>query len=231
MSSPSSRREVREKISKTGEVGSIPLPLEEEIPTSALRHSNYGNFKGEIRVCHVISDGGYSEESFAENHRLRFPQSPGGIESADEQCEGRRIYDGDTWKEFTEGEAYTTAAALTAEDAAYEIYEAKESLQAAIDVLAGNINFDTIGAGISDMFNGDEDNTWLFAGGAEAQGRFAEVGGVRNYVGQFEEYIRWVKASVSSEIWKRQRYTINVGRAGQDIEAFEEKLDGYIDSL
>lgn len=198
-------------------------------PASALRHSNYGNFKGEIKSV-MISDGGYSEESFAENHSSGSPKALEELTALMSSVKAED-YDGDTWKEFTEGEAYTTAAALTLANAAYEIYEAKESLQAAIDVLAGNINFDTIGAGISNMFNGDGDNTWLFAGGAEAQGRFAEVGGVRNYVGQFEEYIRWVKASVSTEILKRQRYTMNVGRAGQDIEAFEENLDGYIDSL
>lgn len=85
------------------------------------------------------------------------------------------------------------------------------------------------GSDISHMFNSDEDNTWLFAGGVETQGRFEEIRGTRNFVGQFEEYIRWTKAS-KSEL-QRQRYMINVGKAGQDIVTFEKKLDGYISSL
>lgn len=85
------------------------------------------------------------------------------------------------------------------------------------------------GSDISQMFNLDEDNTWLFAGGVETQGRFEEIRGARNFVGQFEEYIRWTKAS-QNEL-QRQRYMINVGKAGQDIVTFEKKLDGYISSL
>lgn len=198
-------------------------------PTSALRHSNYGNFKGEIKSV-MISDGGYSEESFAEHHTSGAPKALEKLKALmDSVVEDE--YDEEAWKEFMEGDAYTNAAAMSLENAAYEIYGAYEALAAAVDVLSGNIDFDAIGGDISNMFNGDGDNTWLFAGGVEAQGRFAEVAGVRNYVGQFEEYVRWVKASVSSEILKRQRYTINVGKAGQDIQGFEAKLDGYIESL
>ncbi len=50
------------------------------------------------------------------------------------------------------------------------------------------------------------DNTWLFGGGAETQGRFSEIGGIRNYIGQFEEYIRWVKR-IDNELYGMQRYT------------------------
>ncbi len=71
------------------------------------------------------------------------------------------------------------------------------------------------------------DNTWLFGGGVETQGRFEEIGGVRNYIGQFEEYVRWVKR-VNGVLEGMQRYTINVGKAGEDAVAFAEKLDECI---
>ena len=85
------------------------------------------------------------------------------------------------------------------------------------------------GTAISNMFNSDPDNTWLFAGGVETQGRFAEIRGARNFVGQFEEYIRWTKATSNETL--RQRYMVNVGKAGQDVVTFETKLDDYILSL
>ncbi len=76
----------------------------------------------------------------------------------------------------------------------------------------------------SGMFASDSlDNTWLFGGGVETQGRFAEIGGVRNYIGQFEEYVRWEKR-VNSVLEGMQRYTINAGKAGQDASAFAGRL-------
>jgi len=94
---------------------------------------------------------------------------------------------------------------------------------------AADIKLVYSGTAISNMFNADPDNTWLFAGGVETQGRFAEVRGARNFVGQFEEYIRWTKAGANEIL--RQRYMVNAGKAGQDVVAFETKLDGYISSL
>ena len=83
----------------------------------------------------------------------------------------------------------------------------------------------------SGMFAADSlDNTWLFGGGIETQGRFAEIGGVRNYIGQFEEYVRWVKR-VNDTLKGMQRYTINAGKAGQDAAAFAQILSGYITRL
>lgn len=81
---------------------------------------------------------------------------------------------------------------------------------------------------ISAMFDRSDDNTWLFAGGVEAQGRYAEIKGNRNFTGHFEETVRRGDSGGAPE---HQRYTINVGQAGQDIIAFEEKLDGYIERL
>lgn len=48
------------------------------------------------------------------------------------------------------------------------------------------------GSAITEVFAANvlkNENTWLFAGCIETQGRFAEVGGARSYVGHFEEYI------------------------------------------
>lgn len=196
-------------------------------PKSTIRHTNYGKFSGILKSV-VITDGGYSEEAFA-RHRLL------GADKAMEMLSGmlssvkEEDYDAAAWQTFTESAAYTAAAALDVNHAAYEIYEAAEPLQAAIDTLKGEVNFDTIGSRISEMFAEAGNESWLFAGGVEAQGRFSEIAGVRNYVGQFEEYIRWVKAT-SSQL-KRQRYTINVGKAGDDLTAFEAKLDQYIEKL
>lgn len=81
---------------------------------------------------------------------------------------------------------------------------------------------------ISAMFDRSDDNTWLFAGGVEVQGRYAEIKGNRNFTGHFEETVRRGDSGGAPE---HQRYTINVGQAGQDIAAFAEKLDGYIEKL
>jgi len=48
----------------------------------------------------------------------------------------------------------------------------------------------SLGSQISNMFNDDVDNTWLFVGGEEVQGSYNQVQGMRNYVSHFEEYIR-----------------------------------------
>ena len=72
------------------------------------------------------------------------------------------------------------------------------------------------------------DNTWLFGGGTEAQGRYEEIGSYRNYIGHFEEYIRWIKR-VDGTLFGMQRYTINAGKAGQDAVSFAERLDELIE--
>lgn len=71
------------------------------------------------------------------------------------------------------------------------------------------------------------DNTWLFGGGVETQGRFAEIGGVRNYMGQFEEYIRWERR-IDSTLYGMQRFTVNAGKAGRDAAGFADELERYI---
>ncbi len=85
----------------------------------------------------------------------------------------------------------------------------------------------------SGMFSaGGDKDTWLFGGGVETQGRFSEIGGVRSYIGQFEEYIRWTKSSTNSDNpYDMQRYMINVGKKGQDAVAFAANLNEYIEKI
>lgn len=88
---------------------------------------------------------------------------------------------------------------------------------------------DNTGSGLtSGMFARDSlDNTWLFGGGVETQGRFAEIGGVRNYIGHFEEYVRWVKR-VDGVLLGMQRYVINTGKENQDAISFAQELEDLI---
>lgn len=82
----------------------------------------------------------------------------------------------------------------------------------------------------SGMFSAAADNTWLFGGGVETQGRFSEIGGVRNYVGQFEEYVRWlVSGGTSDSPLPMQRYMINAGKEGCDAVQFADDLEKYIE--
>ena len=61
-------------------------------------------------------------------------------------------------------------------------------------------------------------NSWMFDGGRTTAGSFTEIGSIRNYVYQFEEYVRGKKMAAISTGWNsRQRYTINVGRDGQTL--------------
>lgn len=78
------------------------------------------------------------------------------------------------------------------------------------------------GSAISEMFqNQYDDNSWVFTGGETVQGGFSQTRGVRNYVGQFEEYVRWTKSGNENG---RQRYTINTGKAGQTLK---DIVDNY----
>lgn len=89
----------------------------------------------------------------------------------------------------------------------------------------------SIGSSIDAMFEISDENTWLFAGGVEAQGRYEEIQGCRSYIGHFEECVR--RGGDGSGL-QHHRYTINAGKAGQDIGGFLVKLDGengYINTL
>lgn len=188
----------------------------------------FHNLEGEIKSV-LITDGGYDESAFAANHLAGSEAAMAELTALLGTAGEETDYSESRWNAYTSSAAYTTAVGLTASNAPYEIYNAQVELKEAIEMLTGELNLDTIGKGISAMFNTDPDNTWLFAGGVETQGRFSEIRGARNYVGQFEEYIRWTKATANELL--RQRYMINVGKAGQDIVTFETKLDSYIESL
>lgn len=85
------------------------------------------------------------------------------------------------------------------------------------------------GSGFSSgMFSEAADNTWLFGGGIETQGRFAEIGGIRNYIGQFEEFMRWRCGGSSEAPLPMQRYVINAGKEGCDAVQFAANLETYI---
>ncbi|MFK8242881.1 glycoside hydrolase domain-containing protein [Facklamia sp. 252] len=84
----------------------------------------------------------------------------------------------------------------------------------------------TAGANISEMFNTDHDNTWVFTGGLNVQGGSAFTEGIRNYVGQFEEYIRWTKSGNTNA--GLQRYVINTAKAGTTINTIAENFDTYV---
>lgn len=78
------------------------------------------------------------------------------------------------------------------------------------------------GSAVGEMFQIQYgDNSWVFTGGEAVQGGFAQTRGVRNYVGQFEEYVRWTKAGNENG---RQRYTINTGKASQTLK---DVVDNY----
>lgn len=77
----------------------------------------------------------------------------------------------------------------------------------------------TLGSDINQMFDNSPDNTWVFTGGADVEGGFAQTRGKRNYLGQFEEYIRWTDTAGSGDAPnpQRQRYTINTARSGMTL--------------
>lgn len=82
---------------------------------------------------------------------------------------------------------------------------------------------------ISEMFDSSMDNTWVFTGGADVAGGFEQTEGMRNYVGHFEESVRWNQAGGS--IPGRQRYVINTGKDGQTlaqiVQDFDTRVSNY----
>lgn len=75
------------------------------------------------------------------------------------------------------------------------------------------------------MFDDSKDNTWVFAGGKDVAGGYEETQGIRNYMGQFEEYVRWTK---SGNVNGRQRYTINNGKEGRTLKEISESFDSLV---
>lgn len=82
------------------------------------------------------------------------------------------------------------------------------------------------GAAITEMFAKNAgDKTWVFVGGETTQGGFDQTGGARNYVGQFEEYIRWTRSETELG---RQRYTINTAQKGLDLATILANYDELV---
>lgn len=77
----------------------------------------------------------------------------------------------------------------------------------------------------SQMFDQSKDNTWVFSGGAVVEGGFDQTQGIRNFIGQFEEYIRWTK---SGSLMGRQRYTINTGKSGNTLADVNNGFDTLV---
>lgn len=75
------------------------------------------------------------------------------------------------------------------------------------------------------LFDASPDNTWVLAGGVNAQGGYAQTQGARNYAGHFEELIRWTQ---SGSVNGRQRYVINAGRSGLSLSDFDAEFDQRI---
>lgn len=199
---------------------------------SAGRNKNYGRFGGEIKSV-VISDSAYSSETLLAHHKSY------GTELAREKLQDAwdTSYENnpqlsDEMKEvFRETDLYQKINGIldgTVETYAADIYNSIEALEEEISD-PENLGLHDIGTSISGMFDASMDNTWLFGGGRETQGSFSDIGSMRNYIGHFEEYVRWTLRG--SSLAGRQRYTINVGKTGSDAAAFAGKLDDYIAKL
>lgn len=84
-----------------------------------------------------------------------------------------------------------------------------------------------MGSGLAALFNNagadTGDNTWVFTGGEAVWGPYAQLGGARNYMGHFEEYIRNQKTRGDDPT--RQRYTINTAKEGQTLADIVDNWD------
>lgn len=69
-------------------------------------------------------------------------------------------------------------------------------------------------------------NTWVIAGGRNAQGKFEDIGNMRNYAGLFEEVIRWDE--IGNEMNARQRFVINTAKEGYAITDIVGNYDNLI---
>ena len=74
------------------------------------------------------------------------------------------------------------------------------------------------------LFNLESGNTWVFTGGINVQGGWCQTKGARNFIGHFEEHIRWEKRD-NDYIGTRERYTINTAQTGKNIKSINEAFD------
>lgn len=84
------------------------------------------------------------------------------------------------------------------------------------------------GSRIGEAFDTNtEGNSWIFVGGKNVQSRFDQTAGIRNFVGQFEEYIRWTKSGNENG---RERFVINTAKAGKGIADIDRDFDNLVDA-
>ena len=92
------------------------------------------------------------------------------------------------------------------------------------------------GSDISKMLDGSPDNTWVFTGGAAVEGGFDQTDGQRNYMGHFEESVRWSGTATEGEnngaglgfSTGRQRYTVNTAKSGQTLNDVVSNWDSAV---
>lgn len=68
------------------------------------------------------------------------------------------------------------------------------------------------------LFENDKASTWVFTGGANTSGGYSQTKIARNFVGHFEEFIRWEFADEHNHPKTLERYVINTGKEGQTLE-------------
>lgn len=86
------------------------------------------------------------------------------------------------------------------------------------------------GEAISGMFTDAADNTWVFTGGADVAGGWAQTGGQRNFMGHFEEYVRWTygQSSAGGDSTTKQRYTVNTAYADLTLADIVGDWEKYV---
>ncbi len=110
----------------------------------------------------------------------------------------------------------TDAQAKEISEAGCSIPKAPEGLGTALEEM------------FTDLDESDVSNSWVVAGGETAQGGFESARGTRNFVGHFEEYIRWKLKTNNGTIPERQRYVVNVSKKGQTLTDVAENYESLI---
>lgn len=93
--------------------------------------------------------------------------------------------------------------------------------------------FKEYGANVETLFDTDPENTWVFTGGKAVQSDYHQTKGMRNYVGHYEEYIRYDQPSrikkQPEEDYAMQRYVFNIAKSGITIMDLVHGFDEYVD--
>lgn len=74
------------------------------------------------------------------------------------------------------------------------------------------------------LFENDKASTWVFTGGANTQGGYSQTKTARNFVGHFEEFIRWELTDEQNHPKTLERYVINTGKKGQSLKDINIKF-------